>query len=127
MSEIMKLIADARSAAMEQRFYDAAAFASSALERVPTSLVALRVQAWAQLELDEDAALDSFRLCAEYDPEDALAHVGQAIWYQQRGQNDEAASEWVRAWELDPHNQQIQQNYDLFKEINDRSNRSSTR
>jgi hypothetical protein len=41
------------------------------------------------------------------DPEDALAHVGQAIWYQQH-QRDEAASQaWIRAWELDPENQSI--------------------
>jgi tetratricopeptide (TPR) repeat protein len=107
MSEIVNLIADARRAAFEHRFADAAAHASAALELLPTCLLAMRIVAWAQLELDDDAALSTFQTCAEYDPEDALAHVGQAIWHQRRGRNDAAMSEWVRAWELDPHNQSI--------------------
>ena len=107
MSEIVNLVADARRAAFEHRFEEAANLAGAVLARFPTCLLALRVLAWAQLELDDDAALATFETCAECDPEDALAHVGQAIWYQQRGQNDAAAAEWVRAWELDPQNQAI--------------------
>src|SRR6266568_1167425 len=107
MSEILTLIEEARRATFDHRFGDAATHASAALDRVPMCLVAIRILAWAQLELDDEAALATFELCAEYDPEDALAHVGQAIWYQQRGQNDAAAAEWVRAWELDPQNQAI--------------------
>src|SRR5205823_5401137 len=84
MSEILNLIANARQAAFEQRFEDAAALASGALGRFPTCLAALRILAWAQLELEDDAALATFEKCAGYDPEDALAQVGQAIWYQQR-------------------------------------------
>ena len=107
MSEIANLITEARTAAFEHRYAEAASLASRVLNRLPGCLVALRVLAWAQLALDDDAALTSFQTCAEYDPEDALAHVGQAIWYQQRGDNDAAIGEWVRAWELDPHNQAI--------------------
>jgi tetratricopeptide (TPR) repeat protein len=107
MSEIANLIADARRAAVEHRFADAAAHASAALDHLPTCLQALRILAWAQLELDDDSALATFQTCGEYDPEDALAHIGQAIWYQERRQNVEAIDEWVRAWELDPHNQTI--------------------
>lgn len=107
MSEILNLIAEARGAAFDHRFDDAARHASAVLDRLPTCLVALRTLAWAQLELDDDAALDSFQLCAEYDPEDALAHVGQAIWYQNHDQDEAAMAEWVRAWELDPQNQAI--------------------
>ncbi|HEX8968336.1 MAG TPA: tetratricopeptide repeat protein, partial [Chloroflexota bacterium] len=107
MSDIPNLIADARRAAFEHRFHDAARYASEALDRLPTCLAALRVLAWSQLELDDDAALATFEACTAYDPEDALAHVGQAIWYQQRGDNEAAIREWVRAWELDPHNQSI--------------------
>ena len=107
MSEILTVIEEARRAAFDHRFGDAATHASAALDRVPMCLVALRVRAWAQLELDDEAALATFELCAECDPEDALAHVGQAIWYQQRGKNQAAVGEWVRAWELDPHNQSI--------------------
>jgi Flp pilus assembly protein TadD len=107
MSEILNLIAEARGAAFDRRFDDAARHATAVLDRLPTCLVALRTLAWAQLELGDDAALASFEQCAEYDPEDALAHVGQAIWYEQHEQNDAALREWVRAWELDPQNQAI--------------------
>ena len=93
MSEILNPIADARRAAIDHRFDEAA---SSALGRAgvgsPTCLAALRILAWAQLELDDDAALTTFERCAALDPEDALAYVGQAIWYQQRRQDDGAPS-----------------------------------
>src|ERR671934_8028 len=69
--------------------------------------IALRILAWAQLELDDDEALATFERCAAYDPEDALAHVGQAIWYQQRRDDAAARRHWQRAWELDPDNQAI--------------------
>ena len=98
MSDIFHLIADARGAAFEHRFEDAAALASRALKSMPTCLVALRILAWSQLELDADEALATFEKCAAYDPEDALAYVGD---------NGSAVSQWVRAWELDPHNQAI--------------------
>jgi len=107
MSEILNLIAAARAAALEQRFDAAARHATALLERLPTCLVALRTLAWAQLELDDDRTLATFQRCVEHDPEDALAHVGQAIWYQQHDQDELAAAEWTRAWELDPHNQNV--------------------
>lgn len=107
MTEILNLIAEARRAAFDHRFDDAARHATAVLDRLPTCLVALRILAWAQLELDDDAAQTTFAQCAEYDPEDALAHVGQALWYERHEQNDVALRHWVRAWELDPQNQAI--------------------
>jgi tetratricopeptide (TPR) repeat protein len=107
MSDILTLIAEARDAALDHRFDDAARLAQGVLERLPTCLVALRILAWAQLELDSDDALATFERCAEHDPEDALAHVGQGIWYQQHDQDDAALVKWMRAWELDPDNQSI--------------------
>jgi tetratricopeptide (TPR) repeat protein len=101
------LIAEARSAAFDHRFDAAARTASSVLDRRPTCLLALRILAWAQLEQSDDAALETFERCAAHDPEDALAFVGQAIWYQQRGQKDAAVRQWVRAWELDANSQAI--------------------
>ncbi len=38
-------------------------------------------------------------------------------------QNDAAEVAFKKAIELDPNNAMIRQNYDLFKEINDRTNR----
>lgn len=107
MSDILNLIAAAREAAREQRFDEAARHATRVLERLPTCLAALRTLAWAQLELGDDSALGTFERCVEHDPEDALAHVGQAIWYQQHDQDALAVAEWTRAWELDPHNQNV--------------------
>src|SRR5260370_20898390 len=107
MSDILKQIADARRSVMDHRFHEAAAQASAVLSHLPSCLSALRVLAWAQLEVDEDAALDAFERCAAFDPEDALAYVGQAIWHQQRRQDASASRFWVQAWELDSANQLI--------------------
>src|SRR5258708_13003965 len=107
MSDILKQIADARRSVMDHRFHEAAAQASAVLSHLPSCLSALRVLAWAQLELDEDEALEAFERCAAFDPEDALAYVGQAIWYQQRRQDAAASRLWVQAWELDSANQLI--------------------
>jgi tetratricopeptide (TPR) repeat protein len=110
MPEILQLIAEARGAAFEHRFDQAARLASEVLDRLPTCLAALRILGWAQLELDlddEPTALVTFQQCVALDPEDPLAYVGQAIWYQQRRDNESAISMWVRAWELDPDKQAI--------------------
>jgi tetratricopeptide (TPR) repeat protein len=101
------LLARARSAAVEHRFDEATRLAHQVLTRTPSCLVALRVLAWAQLELGDERALATFERCAELDPEDARAEVGQAIWHQQQGHEAEAVAHWVRAWELDPHDQPI--------------------
>lgn len=72
-------------------------------------------------------ALYRWKRAVEIDPNYAAAYNNLAIAYEHEGQFTEARKAYDKALELDPHNQQIQQNYDLFKEINDRSNRSSTR
>jgi tetratricopeptide (TPR) repeat protein len=107
MSEALNLIADARAAALARRFDRAAELATRALDSLPSCLAALRILAWAQLELGDDSALATFESCTAIDPEDALAHVGQAIWHQRRGETEAAIHAWERAWELDPHNQSI--------------------
>src|SRR3981081_103028 len=107
MPEILNPIATRRRPAFAHRFDQAASQAIGVLDRQPTCLPALRLLAWAPLELDDDQSLKTFERCAAFDPEDALAYVGQAIWYQQRHQVDAAIRHWVRAWELDPQNQPI--------------------
>jgi len=110
MSDILQLIAEARGAAFEHRFDQAARLAGRVLDRLPTCLAALRILGWAQLELDVDdepTALLTFRQCVALDPEDALAYVGQAIWHQQRHDLESAIRMWVHAWELDPDKQAI--------------------
>jgi Tfp pilus assembly protein PilF len=50
-----------------------------------------------------------------------------AIAYEQQGKFEEANKAYQKAMQLDPKNQMIRQNYDLFKEINDRAKRRSDR
>jgi tetratricopeptide (TPR) repeat protein len=107
MPEILNPIASACRAAFAHRFDQAASQAMAVLDRQPTCLPALRLLAWAQLELDDDQSHSTFERCVAVDPEDALAHVGLAIWFQQRRQVEAAVRNWVRAWELDPQNQAI--------------------
>ena len=57
----------------------------------------------------------------ELDPSYAQAWNNLAIAYEHEGKFDEARKAYERALELDPKNLLIRQNYDLFKEINDRT------
>ena len=57
----------------------------------------------------------------ELDPSYAEAWNNLAIAYEQAGRFDDARKAYETAVKLDPKNQLIQQNYDLFKEINDRT------
>jgi Flp pilus assembly protein TadD len=57
----------------------------------------------------------------QLDPTYAEAWNNLAIAYEQAGRFDEARKAYETAIKLDPKNMLIQQNYDLFKEINDRT------
>src|SRR5688500_5049618 len=62
---------------------------------------------------------------AELDPTYAAAHNNLAIAYEHEGELDKARAAYEKALELDPNNALIKQNYELFKEINDRTTRSN--
>jgi Flp pilus assembly protein TadD len=57
----------------------------------------------------------------ELDPSYAEAWNNLAIAYEQAGRFDDARKSYETAVKLDPKNMMIRQNYDLFKEINDRT------
>ena len=57
------------------------------------------------------------------DPTYAAAFNDLAIAYEHEGQLDKARKAYEKALELDPNNSQVRQNYELFKEINDRTTR----
>jgi Tfp pilus assembly protein PilF len=57
----------------------------------------------------------------ELDPSYAEAWNNLAIAYEHEGKFEEARKAYEKALSLDPKNLLIQQNYDLFKEINDRT------
>ena len=66
-------------------------------------------------------AIYRWEKAVEIDPTYAAAHNDLAIAYEHEGQLDKARKAYERALELDPNNSQIRQNFDLFKEINDRA------
>ena len=63
----------------------------------------------------------------ELDPTYPAAWNNLAIAYEQQGNFAEAQKAYEKAVQLDPKNQMIRQNYDLFKEINDRAKRRTDR
>ena len=63
----------------------------------------------------------------ELDPTYAAAWNNLAIAYEHEGKFEEARKAYEKAVELDPENLLIRQNYDLFKEINDRTKRRNDR
>lgn len=63
----------------------------------------------------------------EIDPTYASAFNNLGIAYEQLGKFDQAGKAYEKALELEPQNLSIQQNYDLFKEINDRAKRNTGR
>src|SRR5436190_16127088 len=69
-------------------------------------------------------AIYRWERAVEIDPTYAAAYNDLAIAYEHEGQLDKARKAYERALELDPNNTQVRQNYELFKEINDRTGSS---
>ena len=70
-------------------------------------------------------AMYRWQKAVELDPTYAAAWNNLAIAYEHEGKFAEADKAYKKAIELDPKNLMIRQNYDLFKEINDRTKRRS--
>jgi Flp pilus assembly protein TadD len=68
-------------------------------------------------------ALYRWERAVELDPGYAQAWNNLAVAYEQAGRFEDARRAYETAIKLDPRNTLIQQNYDLFKEINDRTQR----
>jgi type IV pilus assembly protein PilF len=66
-------------------------------------------------------AIYRWQKATEIDPTYAAAYNDLAIAYEHEGQLDKARKAYEKAIELDPNNTQVRQNYELFKEINDRT------
>ena len=66
-------------------------------------------------------AIYRWERAVELDPSYAAAFNDLAIAYEHEGQLEKARKAYEKALELDPNNGQIKQNFELFKEINDRS------
>lgn len=66
-------------------------------------------------------AIYRWEKAVELDPTYAAAYNDLAIAYEHEGQLDKARKAYEKALEIEPNNAQIRQNYELFKEINDRT------
>ena len=66
-------------------------------------------------------AIYRWERAAELDPSYAAAHNNLAIAYEHEGELDRARAAYEKAIELEPRNQYIRQNYELFLEINERT------
>jgi Flp pilus assembly protein TadD len=71
-------------------------------------------------------AIYRWQRAAQIDPTYAAAHNNLAIAYEHEGDLDKARAAYEKAIELEPNNTFIKQNYELFKEINDRTSRQDT-
>jgi Tfp pilus assembly protein PilF len=72
-------------------------------------------------------ALYWWEKAVEVDPGYAAAYNNLAVAYEHQGLFEKARKAYDRAIELDPKNVSIRQNYEYFKEINDRASRRNTR
>jgi Tfp pilus assembly protein PilF len=94
-----------------------------------------RSDAKAQVEFGWDVALhglwaeaaNHWQKAVEIDPTYAAAWNNLGIAYEQQGQFNKARTAYEKACQLEPNNNFIRQNYDLFREIYDRQNRRRDR
>jgi Tfp pilus assembly protein PilF len=71
-------------------------------------------------------AIYRWERAVQIDPTYAAAHNNLAIAYEHEGELDKARAAYEKAVELEPGNSFIKQNYELFKEINDRTSRQDS-
>jgi len=94
-----------------------------------------RTEARAQVQFGIDVAqkglwkeaLYRWEKAVELDPQYAAAYNNLAIAYEHEGMFEKARQAYEKARQLDPKNVSVKQNYDFFKEINDRASRRTTR
>jgi Flp pilus assembly protein TadD len=72
-------------------------------------------------------ALFRFERAVALDPQNASAQNNLAVALEQAGEFDKAREHYERALDLKPQDLYIQQNYDLFRESDDKRNRKKRR
>ena len=100
-----------------------------ALASAPTAWAGQRGQAKEQVEFGIQVAqrglwkeaIYRWERATQIDPTYAAAFNNLAVAYEHEGQLAKARAAYEKALALDPSNALVRQNYDLFKEINDRA------
>jgi Flp pilus assembly protein TadD len=113
----------------------AAAFAIGVSACAATAYADNRSQAKAQVDFGIKVAQNGlwkeatyrWEKAVELDPTYAAAWNNLGIAYEHEGRFEDARKAYEKAVALDPKNILIRQNYDLFKEINDRAKRRNDR
>ena len=72
-------------------------------------------------------AIYRWQRAVELDPTYAAAWNNLAVALEQAGEFARAKQAYEKALQLDPKNVHIKQNFDMFKEINDRAGRQDSR
>ena len=108
---IVALVACAATATASPSFADAR---SDAKSQVEFGINVAQRGLWRE-------AIYRWEKATQLDPTYVAAYNDLAIGYEHEGQLDKARKAYEKALELDPNNSQIRQNYELFKEINDRT------
>ena len=72
-------------------------------------------------------AIYRWERATQLDPTYAAAFNNLAIGYEHEGQLEKARGAYEKAIALEPNNAMIKQNFDLFKEINDRAAKKDPR
>ena len=106
-----------------------------ALSAIPAHAGGPRKEAQAQVQFGIDVAqkglwkeaLFRWEKAVELDPNYAAAYNDLAVAYEHEGLFDKARQAYAKALALEPNNISIKQNYDYFKELNDRATRRTTR
>lgn len=70
-------------------------------------------------------AIYRWERAVQLDPTYAAAYNDLAIAYEHEGMLGKARKAYEKALELEPENPQIRENFELFKEINDRTGQSN--
>jgi Tfp pilus assembly protein PilF len=71
-------------------------------------------------------AIYRWERATQIDPTYAAGFNNLAVAYEHEGMLDKAAEAYERALKLEPENALVRQNFELFKEIHDRTNQSQT-
>lgn len=107
----------------------ACAFVLATLLGVTPAIADTRSDAKAQVDFGIDVAqrglwreaIYRWERAVQIDPSYGAAYNDLAVGYEHEGQLDKARAAYEKAIALEPENPQIRQNYELFKEINDRT------